>query len=116
MRFIFCTINCRKATDFLHDAFPGRVIHIGTHKELAWPARSPDLTILDFFLRGHTKSTIYPPASFRNVADLEQAIANCFQNISVQHNLRDRLTCCIAVEDGLVEQYFYRKRPVITYQ
>jgi hypothetical protein len=67
--------NFGPATDFVREAFPGRVI--GTREELAWPARSPDSNIVNSFLRGHT-------TPFPNVEALEQAITDCFENIS--HN------------------------------
>lgn len=49
--------NTHNVRDFLARTFHGKVIaHGGT---IAWPARSPDLNPLDFFLWGHLKSQVY---------------------------------------------------------
>ena len=37
--------------------YPG--LWIGKGGPVAWPPRSPDLTLLDFFLWGHIKSLVY---------------------------------------------------------
>ncbi|GFS61387.1 uncharacterized protein TNCV_3105651 [Trichonephila clavipes] len=41
----------------LDTAYPGR--WIGRGGPVNWPARSPDLSCLDFFLWGHMKSIVY---------------------------------------------------------
>ncbi|GFU60264.1 uncharacterized protein TNCV_4249611 [Trichonephila clavipes] len=41
----------------LDTAYPGR--WIGRGGPVNWPARSPDLSCLDFFLWGHMKSLVY---------------------------------------------------------
>ena len=41
------------------------IFHVGKHKRLsrggpvAWPLRSPDLTLLDYYLWGHMKMLVY---------------------------------------------------------
>lgn len=42
---------------YLDEVFPGR--WIGRRGPMEWPARSPDLTPLDFFLWGHLKNMVY---------------------------------------------------------
>ena len=42
---------------YLNQVFPGR--WIGRRGAMEWPARSPDLTPLDFFLWGHLKNRVY---------------------------------------------------------
>lgn len=61
----------RIVTDRLTELFEQRVIAL--NREVEWPARSPDLTPLDFFLWGHLKSKVYvtPP---RDLDDLEARI------------------------------------------
>ena len=61
----------RFVTDRLAELFGDRVIALNHVVE--WPPRSPDLTPLDFFLRGYLKSKVYqtPPA---NLEELEQRI------------------------------------------
>jgi len=45
----------------------------GTYGVIEWPARSPDITPLEFFLWGHLKTIVYanPPV---NLADLKNKI------------------------------------------
>lgn len=43
--------------NFLHTVLPER--WIGRRGPIEWPARSPDLTTLDFFLWGYLKSKVY---------------------------------------------------------
>ena len=47
----------RDVRDRLQELFPHRVVALGHQPE--WPARSPDLTPLDFFLWGYLKERIY---------------------------------------------------------
>lgn len=49
--------TARATTDILKEAFPGRLI--SRFGDLHWPARSPDLTVPDFFLWGFLKSRVY---------------------------------------------------------
>lgn len=51
--------------------FPG--MWIGRRGTIEWPARSPDMTPLDFFLWGHLKSVIYNTA-MDNLEELERRI------------------------------------------
>jgi hypothetical protein len=63
--------RARIVHDQLQTLFPNRVIGLGHDPE--WPARSPDLNPLDFFLWGYLKARVYstPPAS---VQDIENRI------------------------------------------
>src|SRR5580765_6641648 len=47
----------RLVTEHLNLTFPGR--WIGRGGPINWPARSPDLTPLDFYLWGHLKEKVY---------------------------------------------------------
>ena len=47
----------RQARQRLDEIFPGRWIGRGGPNQ--WPARSPDLTPLDFYLWGHMKTLVY---------------------------------------------------------
>lgn len=49
--------TARATIDILEEAFPGRLI--SRFGNLHWPARSPDLTVPDFFLWGFLKSRVY---------------------------------------------------------
>lgn len=47
----------KRVRDYLNEKFPLR--WIGRMGPIAWPARSPDLTPLDFFLWGYIKTKVY---------------------------------------------------------
>jgi Helix-turn-helix domain (DUF4817) len=49
--------TAQATTNILKNAFPGRLI--SRFGDLHWPARSPDLTVPDFFLWGFLKSRVY---------------------------------------------------------
>jgi hypothetical protein len=54
---------------------------IGRRGAIEWPARSPDLTPLDFFLWGHLKNRVYVNRP-RDTEELKQRITNEIANIS----------------------------------
>jgi hypothetical protein len=101
--------NYGPAKEFLHDAFPGRVI--GTNEEpIPWPARSPDANPCDSFLWGHINSKIYRrEIPFANVHDLQAAIEDCCARITpaqlaeVHRNFVKRLQHIVAADGGLFE-------------
>jgi len=47
----------RHVTEYLNESFPNR--WLGRGGPVAWPPRSPDLTPLDYYLWGHTKTLVY---------------------------------------------------------
>lgn len=49
--------SARVVTDWLNEKFPGK--WLGLHGPIKWPARSLDLTPLDFFLWGEIKRLVY---------------------------------------------------------
>jgi hypothetical protein len=50
--------HCGKdVRQWLNATYPGR--WIGRGRPIAWPPRSPALTPMDFFLRGHLKEQVY---------------------------------------------------------
>jgi hypothetical protein len=65
----------RAVTEFLNDDYEGRLI--GRGGPVAWPARSPDLNLLYFFLWGCMKSRVYhsskPEAKHRLVDAIDEA-------------------------------------------
>ena len=98
----------RAVRDFLINTFGHRLVALGTGVE--WPARSPDLTPLDFFLWGYLKSRVYatPP---QNLADLRLRITNEINNLrnnpqfvtnSIQE-MRRRAVLCIQQNGRHVE-------------
>lgn len=85
---------------YLDTVFPGH--WIGRRGSIEWPARSPDLTPMDFFLWGHLKSVVYrtPPQS---IDDLRNRIIEECRNLTPQvfENVRNafenRLYYCLNV-------------------
>lgn len=49
--------NARSVSEYLSEMFPGKVI--SNNGDIRWPARSPDLSPLDYYLWGTMKDTIY---------------------------------------------------------
>lgn len=86
---------------YLNDTFEDS--WIGRGGTIEWPARSPDLTPLDFFLWGHLKSVVFatPPPT---LADLENRIRVACAEITLQQlqNVRagfvNRLVHCIGAD------------------
>lgn len=82
---------------YLNEIFPNR--WIGRRGPVEWPARSPDLTPLDYFLWGYLKSKVYfnrPP----NIDALKNRIRDEIRQIpisfirNVQQEFIDRLGYC----------------------
>lgn len=88
----------RVARETLDSRYPNR--WIGRGGTVSWPARSPDLNPLDFFLWGLLKETVYTDAP-TTVEDMRQRIITACTNITsdtlirVQHSFRARLQQCI---------------------
>lgn len=92
---------------WLNEHFPHK--WIGRYSENPWPARSPDLTPLDFFLWGYLKSRVYKHRPFRNIDHLEEVIRQCINNITpqmlrnVSREMKSRTTTCIERQGRHVE-------------
>lgn len=63
--------NAHVVSEYLNQQFPGR--WIGNSGPVLWPARSPDLTPLDFFLWGYLKDKVYSTV-YETIEDLEEAV------------------------------------------
>lgn len=87
-------INVRQ---YLNQIFPNR--WIGRRGSIEWPARSPDLTPLDFFLWGYVKSIVYKTKPL-NLDDLKGRITLAIRSVTpemlsnVRRNFYTRLGCC----------------------
>lgn len=92
---------------WLDDNFRGR--WIGRQGPVLWPARSPDLTPLDFFLWGHVKEVVYSTAP-TTPDDMKTRIRNCFRAITpdmlrrVQGSFTNRIALCMQNFGGHFEQ------------
>ena len=70
-----------RVRETLHTAFPGR--WIGRDGPIPWPARSPDLTPLDFFLWGYMKTKVFK-TPVRDVNDLKERIRAAIRSVRPQ--------------------------------
>lgn len=90
---------------FLQEFFDERVISRGI-----WPARSPDLTPLDFFLFGYLKNKIFQNR-IHTLEELQEAITREIQNINVNtlialfENKKRRVNLCLANGGGHFEHF-----------
>lgn len=65
--------------NYLDDLFRGK--WIGRYSQYPWPARSPDITPLDFFLWGYLKQKVYRKRPFQNIDHLENTIRDVCNDI-----------------------------------
>jgi len=98
--------NARIVTNFLNEQFPGR--WMGRYGPIRWPARSPDLNPLDFFLWGYCKEIIYkqPPENVEELNDkLHHAIFSIEDEVmeKIGENLLKRMRACITMNGGHFE-------------
>lgn len=84
--------------EFLHQQFPNK--WIGNNGVVEWPARSPDLSPLDFFLWGSLKNKIYKQ-NINNLEELRANILNGFASLERRdiqravNNIRRRINLCL---------------------
>ena len=96
------------AKNWLREQFGRQWISRGGPIE--WPARSPDLSPLDFFLWGHIKQVVYQ-TSVTSVTELERRIQeacagvtqSCLEN--VWRNVAKRVALCEREEGKHFEQF-----------
>lgn len=96
----------RAVREFLDEHYPGH--WIGRRGAIEWPARSPDLTPLDFFLWGYVKSKVFVTQP-ESLDELRQRIIGIcasltpevFQN--VREEFEDRLFMCQEVNGAHFE-------------
>lgn len=72
--------NTRDVQNLLRQEFNNNVI--SNKGPVSWPARSPDITPLDFYLWGYVKNEVYeldPPA---NVEELEYRVRDILSGIN----------------------------------
>lgn len=100
--------NTRIVTTYLDDRFPNR--WIGTNGPIRWPARSPDLTPLDFFLWPFVKEKVLSAVAPRNLEDLQAKIRESILLITphmlqnVRQGFLHRVQNCINAQGGHFEQ------------
>lgn len=91
--------TARISLNVLREMFPGRLVSL--RGDVGWPARSPDLSICDFFLWGSLKEKVFKRRP-HTLAELRERIieeVNVIPREMCQRavqNFRDRLQQCIA--------------------
>ena len=75
---------------WLRERFGGRLI--SSREGNAWPAHSPDLTPMDYFLWGHLKSQVYRKNP-KTIEDLKKAVRSAVRQVRPD-------TCRAAVESA----------------
>lgn len=96
----------------LNQQYPNKWIGRGNDAPVKWPARSPDLTPLDYFFWGHLKSIVYM-TPVDNEEQLWQRIQDVTNNLRadeevmqrVHFNFLRRIDLCIRANGGHIEQY-----------
>lgn len=71
--------NSRDVREYLFNRFQGKVV--GTYSETPWPARSPDLSPLDFFVWGYIKNEIFKEC-FQDEEHLLRSVRTAFEKIT----------------------------------
>ncbi|KAL6421387.1 hypothetical protein ACFW04_011812 [Cataglyphis niger] len=98
--------NARIVTNYLNEHFPG--CWMGRYGPIRWPARSPDLNPLDFFLWGYCKEVIYKTLP-EDIEELETRLRHAIWNVdekimeNVKINLQKRMRACVRMDDGYFE-------------
>jgi len=96
--------NARIVTNYLNQQFPGR--WMGRYGLIHWPARSPDLNPLDFFLWSYCKEIIYRWLP-ENVEELKDRLLSFIDAVwamenevmeKTQENLLRRMSACITMD------------------
>lgn len=92
--------TARASLRFLEEIFANRIISRGI-----WPARSPDLTPLDYYLWGFLKGNVYKN-NVHTIEDLKEAIRITIQEITtdtlqkVFDNMKRRVQSCLEARGG----------------
>lgn len=82
---------------------------IGRGGPISWPARSPDLTPLDFFLWGYVKNYVFS-VEIQSLSHMKERIKQAIEAVSTEtlekvwKNINSRINHIIRVEGGHIEQ------------
>lgn len=97
--------NSRAVSEYLSERFPS---WIGNAGPVSWPARTPDMTPLDFFLWGAVKDKVYKERP-NNVEELKNRITLVIRRIrpdsleKVHREMVRRCQMCVQVNGGHFE-------------
>ena len=95
--------------NYLNENFDGK--WMGRRAAIEWPARSPDLTPLDFFLWGYLKHKVYGE-KITSIQHLKEVITRHIEELKtntgllreVMYGVLTRINQCIAVDGAHFEQ------------
>ena len=103
--------TARISLNILRHMFPGRLVSL--RGDLGWPARSPDLSICDFFLWGHLKERVFKsrpntlPQLRERIIEEVNAIPRDMCERAVR-NFRERLQQCVAANGRHLADIIFR--------
>lgn len=94
--------------DFLNTRYAGR--WIGRGGPVAWPPRSPDLTLPDFFLWGYLRDVVYerePTTRADMIVRIRTACERIPRNVllSTVTHFQKRVNACLQANGGHFEQF-----------
>jgi hypothetical protein len=99
----------REVKDWLDEKYGGR--WIGRNGPIHWPARSPDLTVLDFFIWGRMKEIVYS-SEITTLTELEQRISEASLQVrqelsraNIHNEIQKRALACVQNEGGHFEHF-----------
>jgi hypothetical protein len=101
----------RRAREILDQQYPDRWIGRGGPRN--WPARSPDLNPLDFFLWGHVKNVVYRHPIDTEEQQLKGRIQEAFATITPEmvrnskRSLLRRARLCLQMNGGHFEHLLW---------
>lgn len=99
--------NAAYVRNYLNETFPAS--WMGTRGPVAWPARSPDLNPLDYYLWGYLKNKVYD-RSCKTIEELQEKIMEAFETIEPEviqaaiHQMDFRTSTCIEQNGAHFEQ------------
>lgn len=103
--------TARISLNILRHMFPGRLVSL--RGDLGWPARSPDLSMCDFFLWGHLKERVFKsrpntlPQLRERIIEEVNAIPRDMCERAVR-NFRERLQQCVAANGRHLADIIFR--------
>lgn len=103
--------TARISLNILRQMFPGRLVSL--RGDLGWPARSPDLSICDFFLWGHLKERVFKsrPNTLPQLRERIIEEVNAIPRDMCEHavrNFRERLQQCVAANGRHLADIIFR--------
>lgn len=107
--------TARNSMDVVRGMFGTVISRFG---DIAWPARSPDLAVPDFFLWGFLKDRVFRRSTM-TIQELKQAIVDEVAAIDedlrrrVYGNFRKRLQECIDLNGGHLSDVIFKNQLVI---